>query len=73
MTQSLGFDPLYWDDAYPIALTLKRTHPNVDPGKLSHEDLHQWVVALEAFADDIDAFLVERLEDIQVEWLELVA
>ena len=71
MAQSLGFDPLYWDDPYPIALILKRAHPNVDPSEISHEDLYQWVISLDAFADDVDAFLVERLEDIQVEWLEL--
>ena len=72
-THSLGFDPVYWDDSYPIALLLKRAHPNVDPSEISHDDLHRRVIALEAFADDADVFLVERLEDIQVEWLEVIA
>jgi len=73
MAQSPSFDPVYWDDPYPIAILLKHMHPNVDPSEISHEELHHWVIALEAFADDADVFVVERLEDIQVEWLEIMA
>jgi len=73
MAQSSGSDPVYWDDPYPIAILLKCAHPNVDPSEISHDDLYRWVIALEAFADDADAFVVERLEDIQVEWLEIMA
>ena len=65
-------DPLYWDDAYPIALTLNAAHPDVaDPGTVALLTLKDWIVSLEAFADDRDANVIEWLEQIQVEWVEL--
>ena len=71
LPQSQGFDPVYWDDPYPIALMLKRAHPNVDPTEISHDVLHEWVITLDSFADDKAVFVIERLEDIQAEWTEL--
>ena len=68
---SESFDPLYWDDAYPIALALKRLHPQLDPTNIALETLQQWVVALDEFADDKTDMPIERLKEIQVEWLEI--
>jgi FeS assembly protein IscX len=65
------FDPLYWDDAYPIALALQQTYPQVDPIQVPLETLHQWVIALQEFADNANAVIIERLEEIQVEWIEI--
>jgi FeS assembly protein IscX len=64
-------DPLYWDDAYPIALVLKAAHPDTDPTEIDHRILHEWVIRLEGFADDPKVMRVEWLERIQTEWVEL--
>jgi len=65
-------DPLYWDDAYPIALTLNATHPDVtDPSTVALWTLKDWIVTLDGFADESDAAVVEWLERIQAEWVEL--
>jgi FeS assembly protein IscX len=64
-------DPLYWDDAYPIALMLKRAHPDTGPLTVASEVLHGWVVALEGFADDPDAHSPDFLEQIRAEWVEI--
>ncbi|PJF48988.1 MAG: Fe-S assembly protein IscX [Chloroflexi bacterium] len=66
-------DPLYWDDAYPIALSLRAAHPNVaDPTTLDLGLLHEWVIQLDGFSDDCEARPVEWLERIQIEWAELL-
>lgn len=64
--------PLYWDDAYPIALALRAAHPEVDPLSVDRETLHRWVVALPDFEDDPRLKDPLRLEEIQREWLEEV-
>jgi FeS assembly protein IscX len=65
-------EPVYWDDVYPVALLLREAHPDVaDPASVSPATLREWVIALEAFADDRDATPVEWLERILVEWVEL--
>ncbi len=71
MARSTGFDPLYWDDAYPIALVLRQIYPKVDPTDIDPHTLQHWVTQLDGFADDPSVILIERLEDIQVEWVEL--
>ena len=45
-------NPLYWDDAYPIALLLRRAHPEADPLTLDAGALKMWVTGLADFADD---------------------
>ena len=65
------FDPLYWDDPYPIALALKQLHPEIDPTTIAPETLQKWVVTLDEFADNKDEMPIERLEEIQVEWIEI--
>ena len=65
-------DPLYWDDAYSIALLLNAAHPDVgDPSQVMLPQLKTWVTALNGFADDHETAPVEQLEQIQVEWVEL--
>ena len=64
-------DPLYWDDAYPIALVLRAAHPNADPISVDLRVLYEWVVGLESFADDPALSNSEWLERIQAEWIEL--
>ena len=64
-------DPLYWDDAYPIALELKAAHPEVDPTDVAHRVLHEWVITLEGFADDPTMVRKSWLQHIQAEWVEL--
>ena len=71
MAQLTSFDPLYWDDPYPIALMLRQIHPHVDPIAVELETLQHWVTQLDGFADDPSAMMIERLEDIQVEWIDL--
>lgn len=66
-------DPVYWDDAYPIALLLRAAHPEVtDPASVAPALLHTWVIALDVFADDREAMPVEWLAQILVEWVELI-
>ncbi len=71
MARSTGFDPLYWDDPYPIALMLRQIHPNVDPIDIDPLTLQHWVTQLDGFADDPSAMLSERLDEIKVEWIDL--
>lgn len=66
-------DPLYWDDAYPIALLLRAAYSHVaDPTTLDLRTLREWVIRLDGFSDDRDACPVEWLEYIQAEWVELL-
>lgn len=64
-------DPLYWDDAYGIALLLKQAHPQVEPAELDQRQLAGWVVALDGFCDSPEGGYNEILEAIQAEWIEL--
>ena len=64
-------DPIYWDDAYPIALSLRQLHPQIDPLAVPVEVLRDWVVALDGFSDDPKALPIDCLEQIQAEWVEV--
>ncbi|MCX6017532.1 MAG: Fe-S cluster assembly protein IscX [Chloroflexi bacterium] len=64
-------DPIYWDDAYPIALLLRRTRPGVNLLDVPLDRLCEWVKQLDGFADESDVFPVDCLEQIQAEWVEL--
>jgi FeS assembly protein IscX len=67
----LSQDPLYWDDAYGIALLLKKAHPQVEPTELDLGTLANWAVALDGFCDAPDGGYAEILEAIQAEWIDL--
>ena len=64
-------NPLYWDDAYPIALLLKQMHPEIDPLSVAVDALEAWVTGLADFADDPNDARGAWLEEIQREWVEL--
>jgi FeS assembly protein IscX len=64
-------EPVYWDDAYPIALLLRDTRPDSDPLTVSLDVLRSWVLEIKAFSDDPELYPVECLEEIQREWVEL--
>ncbi len=64
-------NPLYWDDAYPIALLLRRAHPEADPLAVDGGVLKTWVTGLADFADDPNDARETWLEEIQREWVEL--
>lgn len=64
-------DSIYWDDAYPIALILRRARPDENPLDVPLERLRDWVVQLDGFADDRDTLPMDCLEQIQLEWVEL--
>lgn len=64
-------DPIYWDDAYPIALMLRIAHPHVSPAELALSQVHAWVIVLDGFADEPVLFDASILEQIVVEWVEL--
>jgi len=64
-------NPLFWDDAYPIALLLKRQHSAEDPLALDDVALRSRVIGLADFADDPDGAQATWLEDIRREWVEL--
>lgn len=64
-------DPLYWDDAYPIALALRATFPMIDPCKIEQDILYGWVISLRDFVDDPTVRRSDWLELIQAEWIEL--
>jgi FeS assembly protein IscX len=66
-------DPLYWDDAYAIALALLERHPRVDPLDLDLEIIYQWVIELSDFADEPALKHRGWLRDIQKEWYEEVS
>jgi len=59
-----------WKDAEDIALALMEKHPGVDPLSVRFTDLHKWVVALPAFADDPKGSNESILETIQMKWHE---
>jgi len=64
-------EPLYWDDAYPIALRIRRFFPQIELSGASPQELRTLVLQLEGFADDPTMGHLERLEDIQREWLDI--
>lgn len=67
----VSLDPLYWDDAYPIALLLKAAHPDVDPIVVEQRELREWVIRLAGFADDPQVMRADWLEQILAEWVEI--
>ena len=64
-------DPLYWDDAYGIAILLKKAHPQTEPVELDLRTLKDWALALDGFCDTPEGGYNEMLEAIQAEWIEL--
>jgi len=61
---------LKWTDVLDIAIGLDEAHPDVDPRYIRFTDLHDWVCALEEFADDPNRSNEKILEAIQMAWIE---
>ena len=61
---------LKWTDADEIGFRLSERFPELDPLKVRFTDLHKYVSGLEEFNDDPAASSEERLEAIQLAWLE---
>ena len=61
---------LKWTDTREIAIQLDETHPDIDPKFIRFTDLHQWVCALEDFADLPEHSGEKILEAIQSAWID---
>ncbi len=61
---------LLWTDAEEIGIQLKEKYPALDPFQVRFTELHKYVIALEAFADDPAKSNESRLEAIQMAWYE---
>ena len=59
-----------WIDAEDIAIALTEKFPNVDPLTIRFTDLHERVLALDAFDDEPKASNEPKLEAIQMAWYE---
>ena len=60
-----------WLDVLDIAIELDEHHPTIDPRYVRFTDLHQWVCALDGFADDPEHSNERILEAIQAAWIEV--
>lgn len=61
---------LKWADVQDIAIELAEAKPDVDPRYVNFVELHRWVIALPAFADDPKRGGEKVLEAIQAAWIE---
>jgi FeS assembly protein IscX len=61
---------LKWTDAEEIGVALHEQMPSVDPLAVRFSDLRDWVCQLAAFEDDPAASTEQKLEAIQMAWLE---
>lgn len=59
-----------WTDTRDIAIALADKYPDTDPKTIRFTDLHNWVMALEGFADVPDRSGEKILEAIQMAWIE---
>ena len=59
-----------WIDSEDIGIALAEKFPDVDPLTIRFTDLHQRVLALDAFDDDPKASNEPKLEAIQMAWYE---
>ena len=61
---------LKWMDAEAIGVLLHAQMPSVDPLTVRFTDLRDWVCQLAEFDDDPAASSEQKLEAIQMAWLE---
>jgi FeS assembly protein IscX len=61
---------LYWSDAEEIGIQLQEKFPGLDPLTVRFTDLHNYVTALDGFADDPQKSNEAKLEAIQMAWYE---
>lgn len=61
-----------WDDAYAIALALKRLYPQADLEQVSLNMIYDWTLALPGFDDEPELANDGVLAAIFQEWFEEV-
>ena len=59
-----------WNDAEDIGLALYEKFPETDPKTVRFTDMHQWITALDGFADDPLKSNEAKLEAIWTFWHE---
>ncbi len=59
-----------WDDSYALAEILMRKYPNTDLNSVSLRMIHQWIINLPDFDDELALANDEILEAIFQEWYE---
>ena len=59
-----------WDDAQEIGQALHQAYPDVDPLSVRFTDLHKLVIDLDDFTGNPKVSSEDRLEAIQMAWLE---
>jgi FeS assembly protein IscX len=59
-----------WNDISAIAEALYDKYPDTDPLTIRFTDLHNWVVTLDGFDDDITRGGEKVLEAIQMAWID---
>jgi len=61
---------LHWTDTLELAIALDEAHPDVDPQYVRFTDLHDWICALDEFADDPERSGEKILEAVQMAWID---
>jgi FeS assembly protein IscX len=59
-----------WNDISAIAEALYDKYPDTDPLTIRFTDLHNWVVTLDGFDDDVTRGGEKVLEAIQMAWID---
>lgn len=59
-----------WTELDEISIQLYEAHPDVDPLEVRFTDLLDWVLALEGFTGKREESNEQKLEAIQMAWLE---
>jgi len=59
-----------WNDLDEIAIGLYENHPGVDPLQTRFTDLLEWVLELDGFTGTRQESNEQKLEAIQMAWLE---
>ena len=62
-----------WTDTFELAQALADKFPDIDPKTIRFTDLHQWVCALDGFADEPQRSGEKILEAIQMAWMDEVS
>ncbi|MDX1379397.1 MAG: Fe-S cluster assembly protein IscX [Anaerolineales bacterium] len=61
---------LNWESTFAIALTLKRTYPDVNIEEVSLQQIYDWTTALSEFEDDPALANDDILYAIYQDWFE---
>ncbi|QFU23346.1 Fe-S cluster assembly protein IscX [Shewanella eurypsychrophilus] len=61
---------LKWIDSQDIALELLEKFPDVEPQTIRFTDLREWILLLDAFADDPEHCNERVLEAVQACWID---